>query len=104
MAIHKKTKIKIIVTIVIIIPTVTILLFSKYQKVEIIYFTNPNCLLTKDTDQIIKEIKVDFGDKITTKEITMNMYPDDKPDTEEIKKLRDKYQVYGVPDIIINGE
>jgi hypothetical protein len=32
------------------------------------------------------------------------MYPDDQPDTEEIKMLREKYQVYGIPDIVIDEE
>jgi hypothetical protein len=52
----------------------------------------------------MEEIKEDFGDKIIVKEVVINMYPDDEPDTEEIKKLREKYQVYGVPEIIIDGE
>jgi hypothetical protein len=53
---------------------------------------------------MIDEAKKDFGDKIRVREIMVNMYDGDKPDTEEIKILRDKYQVYGVPEIIINGE
>ncbi|MDI6826812.1 MAG: hypothetical protein QMD36_06585 [Candidatus Aenigmarchaeota archaeon] len=81
-----------------------ILLFSLYQRVDIIYFTNPKCLLTKNTDRIIEEVKEDFGDKVRVREIIVNMYEDDRPDTEEIKQLREKYQVYGVPEVIIDGK
>jgi len=104
MAINKETKAKSVALIVLTILSITLFLFSRYQTVDIIYFTNPKCLLTKNTDIIIEEMKLDFGDKIKVREIKVNMYPDDQPDTEEIKMLREKYQVYGTPDIIIAGE
>jgi len=104
MAINKETKAKSIALIVLTILSISLFLFSQYQKVEIMYFTNQKCLLTKNTDSIIEEMKLDFGDRIKVREIKVNMYPDDQPDTEEIKMLREKYQVYGTPDIIIEGE
>jgi len=103
MSINNETKAKIVVLIV-AISSITLFLSSRYQTVEIIYFTNPKCLLTKNTDSIIEEMKLDFGDKIKVREIKVNMYPTDQPDTEEIKMLREKYQVYGTPDIVIDSE
>lgn len=103
MAINKETKAKIVVLIV-AISSITLFLSSRYQTVEVMYFTNPKCLLTKNTDSIIEKMKLDFGDKIKVREIKVNMYADDQPDTEEIKMLREKYQVYGTPDIVIDSE
>ena len=102
MVINKKTKIYvgIILTTLLII----LFLFSKYQTIEIIYFTNSKCLITKKTDKMVNEIKKDFGDRVNITQIEISMYPDDLPDTDEIKQLREKYQVYGVPEIIINGK
>jgi len=60
--------------------------------------------LVNETDVIIQEIENDFKDKVNVRTIKVSMYPDDEPDTEEIKRLREKYEVYGVPTIIINGE
>jgi len=56
------------------------------------------------TDVIIDEIKDEFGDKVNVLKLSVNMYPGDVPDTDYVKQLREKYQVYGVPDIIINGQ
>lgn len=74
------------------------------QKVDIIYFRNDKCILTTQSDRIIGETKEDFKNKVQIREINVNMYPEDKPDNEEIKELRDKYRVFGVPVIIINGK
>ena len=76
-------------------------LLSK-QKIDIIYFTNPNCNLAYNTDNIIQDIREKFGDKVNIREIRVNMYENDPPDTDEVKILREKYEVYGVPEIIIN--
>jgi len=100
MVVDEKTK----VGIGIIITISLIFFFSSYQTIEIIYFTNPKCLIVNKTDKIINEIKKDFENKVYIREIKVSMYPDDPPDTEDIKQLRDRYQVYGVPEIIINGK
>jgi hypothetical protein len=63
---------------------------------------NPGCRVSNQSNIIIKEIKQDFGDRIYLREIRVNMYSNDPPDTEEIKLLRERYKVYGVPTIIIN--
>jgi len=102
MVIYKKTRVKIGISIAILL--ITLLLIFQYQTIEIIYFTHPNCLLVNKTDKILSEIKEDFGDRVQIKEIKISMYPDDSPDTDEIKKLRERYQVYGVPEIIISGK
>lgn len=101
MVLYKKTKVGFVVIIILF---VVIIFFSQYQKVEIMYFTNPKCLVAQTTDEIIDGIKEEFGDKVHVLEFRVNMYPNDAPDTEDVRQLRDKYQVYGVPDIILNGQ
>lgn len=81
----------------------TLLILTR-QKIEIIYFTNPSCNLAKGTDIIMQEISENFGGKIVVREIKVNMYQNDSPDTLEVKQLREKYEVHGVPEIIINGK
>ena len=83
---------------------IILFLILQYQSIEIIYFTNPKCLLINKTDKILSEIKEDFGDKVYIKDIKVSMYSDDLPDTDDIQKLRDRYEVYGVPEIIISGK
>ncbi len=56
------------------------------------------------TDNILIEIKEEFKDRIHIREIKVSMYADDLPDTAEVKELREKYRVFGVPEIIINGK
>jgi len=104
MAIIEKTKIGNRAIFAILIVSLILLFLTEYQTVEIVYFTNPRCALTDRTDDILEEIKEDFKDRIEVREIKVNMYPEDPPDTQEIKKLREKYRVHGVPDIIINGK
>ncbi|MCD6226557.1 MAG: hypothetical protein J7J93_02055 [Candidatus Aenigmarchaeota archaeon] len=98
---NKKTKIGIL-TIFLFLSLFVV--YAKYQKVNIIYFTNPNCRLTENTDSILQDIKLEFNNRIIIKEIKIHIYDQDKEDTEEIARLREKYQVFGVPEIIINGK
>ena len=102
MVIDEKTRIKSLIIITVLL--ILFFLISPFQKVRIIYFTNPSCVLTQETDRIMDEIKSDFGEKIRVREVKVSMYENDPPDTDEIKALREKYQVYGVPVIIINGK
>jgi len=107
MAIIKKNKVRIrrsTISAILIISSIFLLFLAKYQTVEIIYFINPRCVITNITNDILDELKVDFQDRIKVREIKVSMYPDDQPDTEEIRQLREQYQVYGVPEIIINGK
>ncbi len=104
MAIIEKTKIGNRAISAILIVSLILPFLTEYQTVEIVYFTNPRCALTDRTDDILEEIKEDFKDRIEVREIKVSMYPEDPPDTQEIKILREKYRVHGVPDIIINGK
>jgi len=104
MAHKRKTKIKIKVGIILTVSLIILLFFTPYQKIRIIYFTNSKCLLTVQTDRLIEEIKNDFGNRIYVREIEVSMYEDDPQNTEEVKQLRQEYQVFGVPVIIINGK
>lgn len=105
MALEKKTKVRDgSIAITIILSIFLLFLVEHQQKVEIIYFTNPRCIMANRTDELLDEMKEDFQDRIHIRKIKVSMYPEDAPDTEEIKGLREKYKVYGVPEIIINGE
>jgi translation elongation factor EF-G len=102
MVFSKKTKNEVIVLFIMVL-FIFFILASK-QKIDIIFFTNPACRISNETSIVVKEIKEEFGDKITLREIRINMYLNDPPDSEEIKILREKYRVYGVPTIIMNGK
>jgi glutaredoxin len=107
MAINEKTKVgngRVATAAILIILSIFLLFLSEYQTVEIIYFTNPRCVVAKKTDDLLNEAKLDFQDRIHVTKIKVNMYPEDAPDTYEVKELREEYGVYGVPEIIINGK
>lgn len=107
MVINKKTRVKDLKLAIIIIFSISlslIILIENQKRVEIIFFTNPKCLIANRTDEVLREIESDFKDRVYIKEIKVDMYNGDPPDTEEIKILREKYQVYGIPEIIINGK
>lgn len=80
---------------------VSSLLLSQ-QKVEILYFRNDECPIVKTTDDLINQVIAEFGDKISVRIINAQLYPTQPNDTQEIKQLREKYDVIGLPDIIIN--
>jgi thiol-disulfide isomerase/thioredoxin len=103
MAINKKTKTKVRTGAIILIVAITLFIITQ-QKIEIIYFTNPNCQLVDNTDRILQDIEEKFRNKVSVREIKVNMYENDTPDTKEIKQLRERYEVHGVPEIIINGK
>jgi len=102
MVIDEKTQIKILIILTVL--SIIFFLISPFETVKIIYFTNPSCILTHKTDIIIDEIKSDFDKTIQVREIKVSMYEGDPLDTDEVKELREKYEVYGVPVIIINGK
>lgn len=105
MALVKKTKVRDGRIAITIILSIFLLFIPEDPKlVEIIYFTNPRCLMANRTDKLLDEIREDFQDRVHIREIKVSMYLEDAPDTEEIKELRERYKVYGVPEIIINGE
>lgn len=104
MDIKKKTKIKVKIGIILIVVVILLLIISPCQKVGIIYFTNDKCIISIQTDRILENVRKDFGDRVIIREVKVNMYTDDPPDSEEIKELRAKYRVFGTPVIIINGK
>jgi len=103
MAINKKIRTKVRAGAIILVIAVTLFILIQ-QKVEIIYFTNPSCNLVGNTDMILQDMREKFGDRVVIREIRVSMYENDPPDTLEIKKLREKYGVHGIPEIIINGK
>jgi len=102
MVVNKKTKVR--AGVVIIALSIFLILISQNQTVNVLYFINPNCELINQTDSLMEDLKKDFGDRINIQEINVKMYDNDLPDTEYIKQLREKYHVYGVPEIVINGK
>jgi len=104
MGLQKKTKIRVINLLVTVTLFLMIILFILFQKVRIIYFTNPKCRITKKTDVIMNKIGDEFGDKVLIKKVIVNIYPGDPSDPEDVKRLRERYKVYGVPEIVINGK
>jgi len=74
------------------------------QKVVVFYFRNDKCGLIGNTDRLIEEAKKAFNGRIEVKVYNVSIYPSDPPDTEEVKALREKYGVLGVPVIVINGK
>jgi thiol-disulfide isomerase/thioredoxin len=78
--------------------------FMSTKKVEILYFRNEKCVLVQNTDRIIQEAKEIFNDRIEVKIINVKLYPSEPEDPKDVKILREKYGVIGLPEIIINGK
>jgi len=77
---------------------------SNNKKIEIIYFRNDNCRLIANTDDIINEAIETFEERIDVIVINAKLIETDPDDLEEVKMLREKYNVIGLPDIIIDGK
>ncbi|MEM5793005.1 MAG: hypothetical protein QXY45_01425 [Candidatus Aenigmatarchaeota archaeon] len=98
MVLDEKTKIGII-TLAIIIITIFVFTFKdKVRVVDILYFREDSCIVVNKTDKIIEEIKKDFNGYINLRII------DRDKTTPDEEKLIKKYNVIGVPVIIINGK
>ena len=74
------------------------------ERVEVLYFTNPACRPAHRVDELMREIEREFGDKIELHWYNVAMFESDEEEAKEVKALREKYKVYGVPFIVINGE
>lgn len=74
------------------------------NRVEILYFRSDSCGVVGITDEIMKDLKETFGINIDVRTMNVKFSAKDPEDTDEIKALREKYNVIGLPDIIINGE
>jgi thiol-disulfide isomerase/thioredoxin len=106
MAYKKKVKArkKLLVIILVIFSLLVLSFPKKVEKVEILYFRNDKCPIAKTTDIIINQAISEFDDKISVRIINSRLYPNEPEDSEEIKQLREKYNVTGLPEIIINGK
>ncbi|MEM5801232.1 MAG: hypothetical protein QW350_04195 [Candidatus Aenigmatarchaeota archaeon] len=85
---------------IIIISILFLIIFICFlnQKVEIIYFFNDGCIIVNDTNNILFLAEKEFQDKILIKKIDLFNPKEDE------KILIEKYNVKGVPTIIINGK
>lgn len=100
----------LLTTLIIIPPSLSFLKIpslpntSFQEKVEILYFRNDGCPIVTTTDPLINQAIDEFGDKISVRRIEAQLNPSDPEDTDEIKMLREKYDVIGLPEIVINGK
>lgn len=104
---RKKEKIeleKILFFVIIIILILFFLLTNLSKKIEILYFRNDNCGLIDDTDNIMEDVEELFGSYIYLNTLNSKLIETDPEDSEEIGNLREKYDVIGLPDIVINGK
>ena len=104
MVVNEKAKIGAVVLVLILLSIMVFLINSTVPIVEIIYFRNPACRSSNNVDTIIDQIQIDFGEKVIVRPVKIHMYENDKNDTQEILELREKYNIIGVPTIIINGK
>lgn len=88
----------------IVIIAVGLLVYVRYkdQKIKIIYFTNEKCIVNYLTDRMVENAGQDFGSRVEIETVTVSLYAGDPPDPPEVKEMRDKYNVFGAPLIIIN--
>ena len=104
MAVNEKTKIGFVAIILILFTIIVFVIRSTVSVVEIIYFRNLACRSSNNVDIIINQIQIDFREKVIVKPVKIQMYENDENDTQEISELREKYNIIGVPTIIINGK
>jgi len=97
----KKTKSKIGPLIAGFLLLIFLSVISYPREVDIIYFTSPTCSVASHTDDLMKELGEEFGDKISIRTVIVNL---DGDDSEKTTKLMEKYGVKGIPTIIINGK
>lgn len=94
-------------TIILFFPLFLLIFLSfhpqeKVERVEILYFRNEKCPLIENTDEIIQSVIESFGDKVEVRTFNAKLYPWEK-ESEEVSKLREKYEIIGLPEIIIQG-
>ena len=74
------------------------------KQIELIFFSNPNCRASEGIDKIIEEINTMFNGSIYVNKIIVKVYDNDGEDSPDVKLLRERYNVDGVPTIVINGK
>ena len=100
----KTTKIEIGLILVIAVVGTVFIFKSIPRKVEILYFYNPKCRAGEITNDLIEKTEDYFVDKVSIQKFFVNMYENDPEDSEQVKILREEYNIKGVPVIIINGK
>lgn len=76
---------------------------SEFSKpVKIFYFYNNKCIVANITDKIVSKAKEIFKNKVEITYFEVNMFLGDKPENNETTRLKEKYNVQGVPVLIIN--
>ncbi len=68
--------------------------FASAQRVEVKYFTSENCGPAREVDKVIKDINDTIGNEISLKVFNI---------ANVSRDIKDKYKVYGVPTIVVNG-
>ena len=100
MVINQEAKIGFAIAI---FAALTILVFNykdKAKSVEVIYFRKTGCSIVESTDKIMQEIGEKFGSELAIRTIDL----DSENLTQEEIILKNKYEVIGVPQIVINGK
>lgn len=101
MVASEKRKIGFITLVLIILTFVVIDYRYKSMFVEVIYFRKSSCIIISDTDKLMEEIENKFGNELKIRTIDLD---NEENLTEDDKALEERYQVVGVPEIIINGK
>jgi thiol-disulfide isomerase/thioredoxin len=81
---------------------VLLIWFKGLGPAELIYFTNPGCQPAHAVDKLISELNQTFGDELRLRWVNVSMYEGDPQDPEWVKELRERYDVHGVPTIVLN--
>jgi len=71
--------------------------YSSTQKVEIIYFYSKACVISNETDSFIDGIEAELGERVKVRRI--DAFNAERDEEELVKK----YDVKGVPVIVIDG-
>jgi hypothetical protein len=77
---------------------ITLILYFNGQRSEILYFYNKGCLISNKTDIFIENIQLELGAKVKITKI--DPFDPKNQDNELVKK----FNVKGVPTIVINGK
>lgn len=101
MASNEKTKIGLTILIFVILSFAFLTLRNKSMTVNVVYFRKSSCIIINHTDRIIEDIEDKFRSELEIKTIDLD-HEENLTDYEN--NLLKKYQVIGIPVIIINGK
>ncbi len=98
---NEKTKIGLVILIFIILTFVVITLRNKSMTVNVIYLRKSSCIIINQTDRIMEEFEDKFGSELSIKTVDLDH---EQNITKEDRDMINKYQIIGIPLIIINGK